>query len=456
MLLAFFVALAILVVIHEFGHFQVAKWCGVKVLRFSVGFGKPIFTKVFGKDNTEFVIAGIPLGGYVKMLDERELDEHQRQAFSDDLARAFNRQSPLKKITIVIAGPMANLLLAIFFYWILMLQGVTGLVPQLSSPKTGSIADTAGFKQGDLIISVKDKDITTWQDFQWELLQLLPSNQAIKIKIQTMEGQKRDLMLDLSKIAPADLEENIMQKIGFSIFQADLPAVVGEIQPNSAASRADLRAGDHLVAIDGESLADWKSFVDYIRSNPNKTVAIELIRDDNKLLVTTKLDQAIENKVAIGRLGVSPLVDHEQVNKMLIIQHYGPFSALVQAINKTWQTSTFTVKMLGKMITGNASLKSVSGPVTIANFAGQSAHLGWKPYVAFLAILSISLGVLNLLPIPVLDGGHIVYYTVEVIRGRPVSEKLMLVGQKVGFVILGALFLLAIYNDFNRLLTGSF
>ncbi len=456
MLLAFLVALAVLIVVHEFGHYQVAKWCGVRVLRFSVGFGKPIYSKVFGKDQTEFVVAGIPLGGYVKMLDEREIDEEDKNKFAQDLHRAFNRQAPLKRIAIVAAGPIANLLLAIFFYWILTLQGVTGVIAKVDSPPVGSAADIAGIKQGDLILSLAGKPIVSWQDLQWRLLQVLPADQPINIQIKTIAGENHNIKLDASKLDSAKLDENIMQNLGFSLYQPDLPAVIGEIQAKSVAEKARLRLGDKIISIDGLAIKDWKSLVEYIRSHPNKSISMEILRDEKLLVIQAVLDQSIEKNSTIGRLGVGPSIAHDEVNQMLVTRYYKPLDAMAEAINKTWQTSVFSLKMLFKMISGHASLKTISGPVTIANFAGQSAHLGWKPYLAFLAILSISLGVLNLLPVPILDGGHIVYYTVEIIRGRPLSESVMMVGQKVGFVILGALMLLALYNDFDRLLTGSF
>ena len=273
MLLAFLAALAVLIVVHEFGHYQVAKWCGVRVLRFSVGFGKPIYSKVFGKDQTEFVVAGIPLGGYVKMLDEREIDEEDKNKFAQDLHRAFNRQAPLKRIAIVAAGPIANLLLAIFFYWILTLQGVTGVIAKVDSPPVGSAADIAGIKQGDLILSLAGKPIVSWQDLQWKLLQVLPADQPINIQIKTIAGENHNIKLDASKLDSAKLDENIMQNLGFSLYQPDLPAVIGEIQAKSVAEKANLRLGDKIISIDGLAIKDWKSLVEYIRSHPNKSIS---------------------------------------------------------------------------------------------------------------------------------------------------------------------------------------
>ncbi len=456
MLVSFLVALATLIVIHEFGHYQVAKWCGVKVLRFSIGFGKPLISKSLGKDRTEFVLASIPMGGYVKMLDERELEADERDTYAAEMHRAFNRQSVYKRMAIVAAGPVANLLLAILLYWLLIAQGVTGFIANLEQPVADTPAAISGFKQGQIVTSVAGSRVQSWQDLHWILLQQLPSQRPIPIQVKNPQGDVQLMQLDASKINADDLDENMMLRLGFVLSQPEIPAVIGQIQANTPAAKAGLKTNDKILRLNGEPIKSWQQLVVKIRKMPGQNIHLEYQRDSKIASVDVLLDTANESHVAVGKLGVGPAQPASALEKMLITQHYSPSAAMGLAIQKTWQTSVFSLKMLFKMITGQASLKTISGPVTIANYAGQSAHLGWKPYIAFLAILSISLGVLNLLPIPILDGGHIMYYTAEIIRGRPLSESWMVVGQKVGFVMLGTLMLLALYNDLNRLMTGSF
>lgn len=456
MLLAFIVALALLIVIHEFGHYQVAKWCGVKVLRFSIGFGKPLFARRLGQDQTEFMVAAIPMGGYVKMLDERELDADELAQHAQQLHRAFNRQSVYKRIAIVAAGPIANLLLAIVLYWGLISQGVTGFAANIAQPAPNTPAQIAGFQGGQKIIKVADKTIDSWQDFQWQLLQRLPSQQAIAIQVQQNDQSTQLLQLDASSLSAEQLDENLMQHLGFNLLQPQIAAVIGVIQEGSVAQKVGLQVNDKILALNGHAIDSWGQLVERVHAMPGQTVKLQVQRAGRSLDLTATLQAVNEHGVATGKLGLGPLVDEASMNTMLVTKQLGVVAALQEAMKKTWQTSIFSLKMLFKMITGQASLKTISGPVTIANYAGQSAHMGLKPYIAFLAILSISLGVLNLLPIPILDGGHLMYYTAEVIRGRPLSDAWMVVGQKVGFVILGALMVIALFNDFSRLITGSY
>lgn len=455
MVLAFIVALALLIVIHEFGHYQVAKWCGVKVLRFSIGFGKPLFARRLGQDQTQFMVAAIPMGGYVQMLDERELDADELKQHALELHRAFNRQSVYKRIAIVAAGPIANLLLAILLYWGLISQGVSGFVAKIAQPAPNTPAQIAGFQGGQKIIKVAGKPVDSWQDFQWQLLQLLPSQQPILIQVQQNDQQVQQLQLNASDLSADQMDENLMQQLGFQILQPDIPAVIGIIQEGSVAQKVGLQINDKVLAINGNAIDSWGQLVERVHAMPGQKVQLQVLREGRTIDVAATLQAVNEHGQTSGKLGIGPQVDEASMKSMLVTKQLGIFPALQEAVKKTWQTSIFSLKMLFKMITGQASLKSISGPVTIASYAGQSAHMGLKPYIAFLAILSISLGVLNLLPIPILDGGHLMYYTAEIIRGRPLSDAWMVAGQKVGFVILGALMIIALFNDFSRLMTGS-
>lgn len=456
MLLAFILALAILVVIHEFGHYQVAKWCGVKVLRFSVGFGRALYSRRYGKDQTEFVIASIPMGGYVKMLDERELTEDEREQYQADLPRAFNRQSVYKRMAIVIAGPLANLILAVLLYWLLTMQGVTGIIPKLAQPHPNSAAQIAGFAAGQQVIAVAGKPVQTWQEMQWQLLQHLPTQHLIPFQVKQADGQVRELSLNAAALSPEQLDENLLDHLGFVLFQPDIPAVVGVVQENSPAARSGIQEGDRVLAVNQTSVRTWAELVELIRPLAGQQVQLLVLRAGKQQRLNATLDDALERGIRVGKLGIGPKLQEDSLRAMTLTQYYSVPQSLQLAIQKTWQTSVFSLKMLIKMISGQASIKTISGPVTIANYAGQSAHMGLRPYLAFLAILSISLGVLNLLPIPILDGGHLMYYTAEVIWGRPMPESWMMIGQKLGFVLLGALMLLALFNDLSRLLTGSF
>ncbi len=449
-LLAFLLTLGILIAIHEYGHFQVARWCGVKVLRFSIGFGKPFYTRRLGQDQTEFALAAIPLGGYVKMLDEREAPVENEA----DLARAFNRQTVWKRILIVLAGPVANLLLAIFLYWLLFMAGVTGLKPILGNMALESPAAKAQLYAGDKITEVNAQQVASWQDVRWLMLQEVLNKKSIALKSIDIKGETHHHQLDISSITKEDLEGDFLEKLGLIPFKPDLPATIGEIQANSAAQKAGLQSQDKILKISGQVVKNWDELVEKIQSNPNKMLEFELLRDGKPLQLQVVPDAVNEQNKSIGRIGASFYLPQHEIDKLITTTRYGPLAALQKATQKTWDTATFSLKMLGKMLVGDVSLKSVSGPVTIASFAGQSANIGLTAFVGFLALISISLGVLNLLPIPVLDGGHLLYYIVEIIKGSPVSEQAMEIGQRIGMSLLGGLMIIAFYNDINRLITG--
>jgi len=454
-LMAFILTLAILVVVHELGHFQVARWCGVKVLKFSFGFGKPLYTKKLGKEQTEFLISALPLGGYVKMLDERELSKEELEAFDEaTLNTAFNRQAVWKRILIVLAGPAANLLLAIGLYWVLMMQGVTGIKPELGDIPAGSPADQALFKRGEVIIRIADKPVSTWQDVQWVMLEKGIKRQSVTIKTTNATNEVATHNLALSGLNKEDFETDFLNKLGLNPNQPKLPAVIGRVVEGSPAQKAGLRPGDQVVAVDGLVMSDWQALVSQIQQHPAQKLHLDVLRDKHTLSVQVIPDLIKDRGEPKGQMGAALQVDEQAFSSMLVTSHYTAGEAFVKAANKTWETSLFSLKMLANMLTGDVSVKTISGPVTIANYAGQSAHLGFKAFIGFLAMISISLGVLNLLPIPVLDGGHLLYYIVEILKGSPVSEKVMEIGQRMGMFIILLLMTCALYNDINRLIAG--
>lgn len=449
-LLAFLVTLGVLITVHEFGHFQVARWFGVKVLKFSIGFGKPLYKKILGKDQTEFMIAAFPLGGYVKMLDERESPD--TPIAEADLPRAFNRQAVWKRMAIVLAGPCSNLLLAILIYWVLFMQGVTGLKPILGEVPAGTPAALASMKPGELIQEVNGQPVQSWQDVRWLLLQEAARAGSVEVKAVN-DGQEFHLH-QLSLPKSDDMEQDILDRLGLTPYTPEVPAKVGEVLQGSAAERAGLRPGDKILSIDGKAVTYWDELVDFIRQNPERSLSLQVLRDGAQLSLSVTPDTATENGKKVGRIGAAYHMSQAELDRLLVTTQYNPVAAFAKAAGKTWETSVFSLRMLGNMVIGQVSWKSLSGPVTIASYAGQSADAGWKTFLGFLAVVSISLGILNLLPIPVLDGGHLLYYMVEFIKGSPVSEKAMEVGHRIGFALLGILMACALFNDITRLITG--
>jgi regulator of sigma E protease len=446
---AFALALGILIVIHELGHYWVARLCGVKVLRFSVGFGKPIASKVSGPDSTEWALGAFPLGGYVKMLDERE-----GPVAVTELHRAFNRQPVGKRIAIVLAGPLANFLLAIALYWLLFMVGVPGAKPIVGEPPAQSAAASVGFAKGDEITRIQGEPVSTWQDVRWLLIEHAVEKRTVTIEAKSARGGLVERKLDLSGLSAEDLDGEFVAKLGLTQFRPPIAAVIGKVLRGSAAEKAGMQVGDEVVAIDGERVADWEAMVKVVSAHAGKPLALELRRDGRtrSLSVTPIAEQP--GKTSIGRIGVGPKIDENAMKQFFVEIRHDPFTAFAKAVGKTWETSIFSLKMLGKMLTGAISWKNLSGPLTIADYAGQTAQMGWLPYVSFIALISISLGVLNLLPIPLLDGGHLMYYIIELIKGGPVPERIMEIGQQIGMAILLCLMLFAFYNDINRLIAG--
>ena len=459
-LIAFIVTIGLLVTIHEYGHFQVARWCGVKVLKFSIGFGKPLWQKTFGRDNTQFVLAAIPLGGFVKMLDERELKAEQaadpklpKANYSEaELQRAFNRQNVWKRIAIVSAGPIANLLLAVVLYWGLFMLGVTGTRPVIGEVAKDSLAAQASLTTGEVIQKINGELVSSWQEARWILLEESLENKSVEIETINQNNELFQHSLSFAGVNN-DTEVDVLKKIGLAEYRPIIAAIIGEILSDSAAEKAGFKIDDKILSIDGVTISDWEQVVNIIKSSPNKKLWFEIERAQKTLRIDVTPEKVNENSESIGRMGATVKINQKELDKLLVEFSYSPLISLQKAVSKTWDTSIFSLKMLGKMLLGQVSLKSVSGPVTIADYAGKSANMGLKTFISFLALVSISIGVLNLLPIPVLDGGHLMYYMVEIFKGSPVSENIMLAGQKIGFVILGLLMTLAIFNDVNRLLS---
>ncbi|MDP2241681.1 MAG: RIP metalloprotease RseP [Burkholderiales bacterium] len=448
--LAFIVALGCLIVVHEFGHYLVARWCNVKVLRFSVGFGRPLWRKSIGSDATEWVIAAFPLGGYVKMLDERE-----GEVAAADLPRAFNRQSVYRRIAIVVAGPVANFLLAIVLYWALFMHGLPGVKPVLGPVTPYTPAAVAGFKPGETLMRVGDEAIQTWQDARWILLQHAVRKSLVTIEVRNEKGEIAWRKLDLSGLATSDLDSDFMKALGLSLYYPVIRPVIGTVVEGSPAERAGLRAGDLIVFVGAQSMENWAQVVAAVRGNPGASLDVQIRRDDVLLPgIILKPNEVMENGKPVGKIGAAPQIDRTAMADLITEVRYGPLESMSKALLKTWDTSIFSLKMLGKMIVGEVSLKNLSGPITIADYAGQSAQSGWVSYLMFLALISISLGVLNLLPIPLLDGGHLMYYTVEVLKGSPVPDRVMEIGQQFGMALLLTLMAFALYNDINRLISG--
>jgi regulator of sigma E protease len=449
-LLAFVVALGSLIVFHELGHYFVARLCGVKVLRFSVGFGAPLWKRTFGRDATEWAVSAIPFGGYVKMLDEREAP-----VATSELHRAFNRQSVWRRVAIVAAGPIANFILAILLYWILFVHGVPGMRPVVGVPPAASAAAAAHFQAGDVITRVGGEAVQTWQDLRWQLLKHAVRHDAVAIEVENLRGEIATRRLDLSGLTADDLDADFLKVVGLGRYLPPLAPVVGKVLPGSAAQRAGLQEGDEIIAVDGKDVALLDEVVDVIRKRPDQMVKISVERGTAELEIEVKPEAVQERDQLVGKIGIGPRLDPNEAKRWMIDVRYGPVTALGEAVRKTWDASTFTLQMLGKMIVGEVSLRNLSGPITIADYAGQSAQMGWLAYLSFVALISISLGVLNLLPVPLLDGGHLMYYAVEIVKGSPVSERVLELGQRIGMIVLFSLMAFAIFNDIHRLVGGS-
>jgi regulator of sigma E protease len=447
---AFIVAIGVLVAVHEFGHYWVARRLGIKVLRFSIGFGKPLWQRTAGKDQVEYVVAAIPLGGYVKLLDEREGNVEPAE-----LPRAFNRQPVWKRVAVLLAGPLFNLVFAVFLYWILFTAGVPALRPIIGEVTPDTIASRAGLRYEDQIIAVAGKPTETLEAATLGILEDLTDDGTIRMRVRGVDGDERDLSLiagDRSR--ELTQPEALLPGLGFEIWQPKVPAVVATVMPDTAAARAGLKVGDEILKVDDRLIADFNQLVAQIKPNPGRNVTLEIRRNGEVTAVPLTIGESSNGGRRVGLIGITPvnkpIATGRTTQDMLTLQKYGPLAAVGQAAAKTWDTSLFTLRIVGRIVTGNVSLKAISGPISIAETTGFAARQGWRIFLSTLALISISLGVLNLLPIPILDGGQIVYQLAELVKGRPVSERAQLLGQQIGIAMLILMMTLAFYNDIAR------
>jgi regulator of sigma E protease len=448
-LLAFIVAIGVLVAVHEFGHFWVARRLGIKVLRFSIGFGRPLWRRN-GRDGTEYWISAIPLGGYVKMLDDREAD-----VAPEDAPRSFNRQPPSRRIAVLFAGPAFNFLFAVAAYWLMFVVGVPAMKPLVGAVEPGSPAAVAGLQGGERIVTVDGARTSTLLDAQLELLRaMVPGGRAV-LEVEDAAGNRREARIEYRGDTHALTEPGAMfPGLGIAMWRPRIPAVLGDVLPEGTAAAAGLQAGDHVLSADGTEIADWDALVALVRGRAGDSLELVVDRDGQQRSMVVFVGAADEQGQRVGRIGVAPRIAPEMWDPIRTEQQYGPLSAIGEAVSETWRMSALTVTMLGRMVLGQVSVKNISGPINIAQAAGFTAAAGLTAFLSFLAIVSISLGIINLLPIPLLDGGQIVYQCVEIAKGSPVSDRTQIIGQQVGILLLLMLMTLAFYTDIVRLVTG--
>ena len=436
-----------LIAIHEFGHFWVARRLGVKVLTFSIGFG-PALAKWRGKDGVEYQIAAIPLGGYVRMADERE-----GEVPVEDLPKAFNRQPVLARIAIVAAGPLINLLFAVFLFWILFLQGIETLRTVVGSVKPNTPAAIAGLQVGDEVVAVDSKETHNWEEVTYALIDRMGENGLVSLSVKSANATEPHIIkLPIANYLSQSGQDPLLS-LGFTPYQPPIKPIIGEIVPDSPAAKQGLQVGDTVVVANNQAITTWQDFVEVVRTHPEQAISTQVERQGKvvNLTLTPRMERdqvgTKEGKLGIGVKRQPFDIPPQYIQK----QDYNVVTALVKASEKTYDLIGMTISSLGKMIVGLIGLDNLSGPITIAKVAGHTADLGWQAMIGFMALLSVSLGVLNLLPIPILDGGHLVYYTVEGILGRPLSEKVQQIGLKIGVAVMGSLMFLAIFNDLSRL-----
>jgi regulator of sigma E protease len=448
-ILAFLVAIGVLVTIHELGHYWAARLCNVKIIRFSIGFGKTLWLKRAGADQTEWVIAVLPLGGFVKMADERD-----ESVAAEERLRAFNNKTVWQRMFIIAAGPAANFILAALFYWAVFMLGQPGAVPYVATPPADSVAAKAGFAEYDKLLSVNGVPVKTWGDARILLLDIAAARSTAQIEVERRAGGLQTRQLSMAGLDTADLDKDFLATLGLEAYRLNILPIVNVVAPDSPAEQAGLKPGDKIVAINGKSIRQWRELVEVIVVNPGKPVAL-LVESRGELFDASITPKTVKSGGrSYGQIGISPQVDSAAAAALIVNVRYNPVEAAAKAVVKVWDMSVFSLKMMGRMLTGDISWKNLSGPITIADYAGQSAQMGVTYYLLFLALISVSIGVLNLLPIPVLDGGQLLYHIVEIIKGSPVSEQAMEVGQRVGLALLLGLTVFAFFNDIQRLVSG--
>jgi regulator of sigma E protease len=438
---AFVVAIGVLVAVHEFGHFWVARRLGIRVLRFSIGFGKALWSRTSRKDGVEYVVAALPLGGYVKLLDEREGNVPASEAH-----RAFNTQPVWKRIAVLLAGPAFNLVFAVLMYWILFVAGVPALKPYIGEVAPNTIASEAGLRRDDQIVAVGGSKVETLEAATLGILEDLVDDGTIALRVRGADGIERDLQLVAGDRARGLTEpEKLFPGLGFQVGRPRVPAIVSKVRDDSAAARAGLQAGDEIVGFDGEPVEDFSELIRLVAPKAGESATLAIKRNGQLIEVPITLGAEEVEGQRVGRIGVEA-----NTEQFFAVQKYGLVPALGQAATKTWDMSVFTLQIVGRIVTGDVSLKAISGPISIAETTGFAARQGWRTFFSTLAIISISLGILNLLPIPILDGGQVVYQLAELVRGRPVSERALLVGQQIGIAMLLLMMTVAFYNDIAR------
>lgn len=441
----FVVAIGVLITVHEFGHFWVARRLGVKVLKFSIGFGKPLFKWRRKNDATEYVIAAVPLGGYVQMLDEREgpVDEQE-------LHKAFNRKPLASRFAVVAAGPLFNFLLAILCYWVIFVVGVNGIKPIIGEVEPSSIAYTGGMEKGDQIVSINGEETLTWSAVELILLDEGLSKKAVDVAVLDQAGIVKSLILDLGTLTGDVGKENLLGLVGITPYRPSIPPVIDQLLIGGAAEMAGMKSGDKVLSADGVLINDWETWVKYIQERPEQLIQVEIERDGQIKDLQLRPEKVRANDKEIGRIGANVFLPPNLMAALQVEVQYTPGTGLIKAIKKTWDMSFLTLSMLGHMVTGDVSVRNISGPISIAQYAGYTASAGFIAFVSFIALISISLGIINLLPIPVLDGGHLFYYAVEFLKGSPLSEEAQMFGQRLGIIILAVVMILAFYNDLLR------
>jgi regulator of sigma E protease len=446
--LAFLVAIGILVAIHEYGHFWMARRMGIKVLRFSIGFGRVLWSRR-DAEGTEYAFSAIPLGGYVKLLDERE-----GSVAPELLAQAYNRAPVWRRILVLLAGPFANFLFAALAYWILLVAGTPALKPVVGDVTADSIAARAGLHSGDMIVGVAGRAVETREGVVLGLIDRLMDDAALEIEVVGKQGAaaRRTVALELGDSRRALTEPGaLLPGLGFDFWYPTIPTEIGKIVPGSPAERAKLRVGDRVVEVDGQPVADFQALVKLVQPNPGRTLTFVIERGGERITLPLEVEGQREGERLVGRIGIQPQTALAVPESMKTVERYGPVDAAGRAVGKTWDMSVLTVRMIWNVATGDVSVKNLSGPINIAEYAGFSARQGILSFLSFLAVVSVSLFVLNLLPIPILDGGQVVYQVAELVKGSPLSERAQAVGQQIGIVLLLVLMSFAFYNDLSRL-----